>query len=250
MTLTKGAPSVSLTKHGSGARGVLRVNLNWQARPDGGQRKGLFGRGGPKPIDLDLGCLYEFADGSKGVVQALGNAFESRQTFTTERVVWLDGDDRSGANSGGENLYVDLRHAAQIRRVLVYAYIYDGTPDWAGANGVVTLFPASGPQVEVRLDEAGGDARSLRHRAARGQRVGRRGAPRGALRARRAERPRQGVRVGHALGGRSQVARPRPRGPARPAGARVTRPASSRSCGPARRGSARSCRRGTARAPS
>ena len=28
-----------------------------------------------KGIDLDLGCLYELADGRKGVIQALGNAF-------------------------------------------------------------------------------------------------------------------------------------------------------------------------------
>jgi len=70
VTLTKAAPSVSLTKQGS-AGGVLRVNLNWDARPAGG---GFLKRMAPA-LDLDLGCLYEFTDGSKGVVQALGNTF-------------------------------------------------------------------------------------------------------------------------------------------------------------------------------
>lgn len=155
VTLTKAAPSVSLTKSGGG--GLLRVNLNWTARPAGAPSGGGFLKrltgGGASSIDLDLACLYDYTDGSKGVVQALGNAFRDRHSFGAEPIAWLDGDDRSGSNSGGENLFVNLDQAAVIRRILVFAFIYQGTPNWAAANGVVTLFPASGPQVEVRLDE-------------------------------------------------------------------------------------------------
>ena len=50
-------------------------------------------------IDLDLGCLYEFTDGSKGVVQALGNSFAASPRGVGARVIWLDGDDRSGHRS-------------------------------------------------------------------------------------------------------------------------------------------------------
>ncbi|MGK5113641.1 TerD family protein [Geodermatophilus sp. CPCC 205506] len=156
VTLTKSAPSVSLTKT-AGTTGVLRVNLNWNARPAAPQGGGFLKRlagaasGG---IDLDLGCLYEYADGSRGVIQALGNAFRGQHTLPNgELVAWLDGDDRSGRNTGGENLLIDLRHTAHIRRILVFAFIYQGTPNWADADAVVTLFPASGPQVEIRLDE-------------------------------------------------------------------------------------------------
>ncbi len=148
VTLTKSAPTVSLSKHGA-AGGVLRVNLNWNARP---VERGFFRKSAPS-LDLDLGCLYEFTDGSKGVVQALGNSFSAGPRNATEPVIWLDKDDRSGANSEGENLFVNLRHADRIRRVLVFALIYEGAPNWAEAQGVVTLFPASGPQVEVRLDD-------------------------------------------------------------------------------------------------
>lgn len=156
VTLTKSAPSVSLSKAGS-AQGTLRVNLNWNARPAGAQQGGFFKRlqsAGNGAIDLDLGCLYEYSDGSKGVVQALGNAFRDRHTFGPDPICWLDGDDRSGSNSGGENLFVNLAHVAAIRRIMVFAFIYEGVPNWAEADGVVTLFPTSGPQVEVRLDEA------------------------------------------------------------------------------------------------
>jgi tellurite resistance protein TerA len=154
ITLTKTAPRVSLTKQGS-STGILRVNLNWNARPAGG---GLFKRASSS-IDLDLGCLYEFTDGSKGVVQALGNAFSARPRGFGEPVIRLDGDDRSGLNSAGENLFIDLTHSRLIQRIMVFALIYEGAANWADADGVVTLFPATGPQVEVRLDDARDGAR-------------------------------------------------------------------------------------------
>jgi tellurite resistance protein TerA len=157
VTLTKAAPTVSLTKQGS-ATGVLRVNLNWNARP-ASQGGGLFKRAASGAIDLDLGCLYEFADGSKGVVQALGNSFAAQPSGVRERVIWLDGDDRSGSNSAGENLFINLAYADQIRRVMVFALIYEGVANWAAADGVVTLHPANGPQVEVRLNESRNGAR-------------------------------------------------------------------------------------------
>ncbi len=155
VTLTKGSPTVSLTKQGSGT-GVLRVNLNWTPRPpaptSGGFLKRLAASGTPA-LDLDLGCLYEFVDGTKGVVQALGNAFTASGSFSPKPVIWLDGDDRSGAVSGGENLHVDLTQSKNIRRILVFAQIYQGATNWAAAAGVVTLFPVNGPQIEIQLDE-------------------------------------------------------------------------------------------------
>ena len=154
VTLTKAAPSVSLTKQGSGS-GLLRVNLNWNARPAGG---GFLKRLAPQ-LDLDLGCLYEFTDGTKGVVQALGNAFTARPRGVHDNVIWLDGDDRSGRTEGGENLLINLAFASQIKRVMVFALIYEGAANWAAADGVVTLYPASGPQVEVRLDDPRDGAR-------------------------------------------------------------------------------------------
>ncbi len=153
VTLTKASPTVSLTKQ----TGRLRVNLNWDARPDSGEQGGFLKRlAPPRPIDLDLGCLYELADGTKGVVQALGNAFGS---LDAPPYIWLSGDDRSGNNAAGEDLFVNLAKVAQIRRVLVFAMIYEGAPSFDRANAVVTLTPVSGPSVEVRLDERAGGAR-------------------------------------------------------------------------------------------
>jgi tellurite resistance protein TerA len=146
VTLTKAAPSVSLTKHG-GASGTLRVNLNWNARP---QAHGLFRK--PSQLDLDLGCLFEFADGTKGVVQALGSSFRGYDS-TGRELIRLDGDDRSGASTEGENLFIDLREPNLIRRVLVFALIYEGAANWADAQGLATLLPVNAPPVEIHLDD-------------------------------------------------------------------------------------------------
>ena len=156
VTLTKASPTVSLTK-GAAAGGIMRVNLNWTARPagsGGGFLKKLMGAS--SAIDLDLACLYELADGSKGVVQALGNSFATDPGPTP--VVRLDGDDRSGTNTEGENLFVDLSQLVKLKRVLVFAFIYEGVPNWAAADAVVTLHPPEGPPVEVRLDEHSANA--------------------------------------------------------------------------------------------
>jgi tellurite resistance protein TerA len=157
--LTKSSPTVSLTKQGN-AGGRLHVNLNWDARPaQAEQPQGFFKRiaaAGQTGIDLDLGCLYELSDGRKGVVQALGNQFGS---LDAPPYILLDGDDRSGENSGGENLFVNLAHAREIRRVLVFASIYEGASAFDQAHGVVTLTPATGAPIEVRLDETAGGSR-------------------------------------------------------------------------------------------
>ncbi|WP_219413671.1 TerD family protein [Pseudonocardia nigra] len=148
VTLTKSAPSVSLTKQGA-TGGQLRVNLQWSAGEQ--QSRGLFGKRRGSAIDLDLACLWEFTDGSKGVVQALGNAFQA--PYRGAPIIRLDGDDRSGSAAGGENMFIDLSRVNEIRRILVFTFIYEGVPNWASADGVVTLHPASGPEIEVRLDE-------------------------------------------------------------------------------------------------
>lgn len=141
VTLSKATPSINLTKPGE-QQGNMRVNLNWSTGSKGFFRKA-------KPIDLDLGCLYELANGTKGVVQAIGNNFGS---LDAEPYITLDGDDRSGTAAGGENMHINLARPELFRRILIFAFIYEGVPNWAAADGVVTLFPTAGPQIEVRLD--------------------------------------------------------------------------------------------------
>ncbi|MEJ1199901.1 MULTISPECIES: TerD family protein [unclassified Streptomyces] len=151
VTLTKAAPSVSLTKQG-GTSGAMRVNLNWQVRKQfsGWARK--LGRpvAMHDDLDLDLCCLYELTDGSKGVVQALGNAFGS---LHQPPFIHLDGDDRTGAVTSGENLTVNLDHKQYFRRVLVFVTIYEGARSFADLHATVTLQPQYGAPIDFSLDE-------------------------------------------------------------------------------------------------
>ncbi|MET9088780.1 TerD family protein [Streptomyces sp. NPDC004237] len=146
VTLTKAAPSVSLAKQG-GTSGSLRVNLNWQVRK---QLPGWGGRRGGSDLDLDLCALYELADGRKGVVQALGNAFGS---VNRPPYIHLDGDDRTGAVSSGENLTVNLDHKQDFRRILVFVTIYQGASSFADLHATVTLQPQHGAPIDFSLDE-------------------------------------------------------------------------------------------------
>ncbi|MEU1215544.1 TerD family protein [Streptomyces sp. NPDC005790] len=151
VTLTKEAPSVSLAKQG-GTSGALRVNLNWDVRK---QFKGWGAKLGRAvamhgDLDLDLCALYELTDGSKGVVQALGNAFGS---LRQPPYIHLDGDDRTGAVSSGENLTVNLDHKDRLRRVLIFVTIYEGARSFADLHATVTLQPQHGAAIDFSLDE-------------------------------------------------------------------------------------------------
>lgn len=155
VALTKNDPWVALTDEESES-GILRVNLNWTARPP--EKAGIFAKGRP-PIDLDLGCFYEHADGSKGAVHAVGKRFTDEHTFGGDPLIRLDGDDRSGREAGGENLFIDLTDPSRIKRILVFAHIYEGVPYWAGADGVVTVYPASGRRFKLQLIDGDRDTR-------------------------------------------------------------------------------------------
>ncbi|MEV6959809.1 TerD family protein [Streptomyces sp. NPDC051207] len=151
VTLTKAAPSVSLTKQG-GTSGQLRVNLNWQVRKQFSGWASKLGRSIAMhdDLDLDLCALFELSDGRKGVVQALGNAFGS---LHQPPYLHLDGDDRTGAVATGENLTVNLDHKDDFRRILVFVTIYEGARSFADLNATVTLQPQHGAAIDFSLDE-------------------------------------------------------------------------------------------------
>ncbi|GAB2600325.1 hypothetical protein GCM10027168_36830 [Streptomyces capparidis] len=172
VTLTKTRPLLSLTEHGLD-NGTLRINLAWTMRSSDAlprQRGSLLRRPlslfepqvvsaqGPAlvNVDLDLGCMYELADGNKGVVQPLGRLLGG---LHKPPYVETSGDDRFGAPSG-ETLYVNFDKKDELRRLLVFVYIYDGTPAFSRANAVVTLFPNYGPRIEIPLEETAPEARS------------------------------------------------------------------------------------------
>lgn len=153
ITLDKRGDQISLEKRGSGkGHGRIECNLNWTAGgapAKKGLLGGLFGGGRNTGIDLDLGCLFELSDGRKSVVQALGNCFGD---YDRAPFIKLAGDDRSGTSTSGEFLYINGDRLSDIKRVCVFAFIYEGVANWAQADGVVTVTVPGHPVIEVRLD--------------------------------------------------------------------------------------------------
>ncbi|MEV8566297.1 TerD family protein [Streptomyces sp. NPDC051322] len=151
VTLTKEAPRVSLAKQG-GTSGSMRINLNWEVRKQFKSWGAKLGRAVAThaDLDLDLCALYELTDGRKGVVQALGNAFGS---LSQPPYIHLDGDDRTGSVSTGENITINLDRMNQLRRILVFVTIYEGARSFADLHATVTLQPQHGAAIDFSLDE-------------------------------------------------------------------------------------------------
>ncbi|MEO3784431.1 TerD family protein [Actinocorallia sp. B10E7] len=150
LTLTKQAPSVSLTKRGA-TSGAMRVNLNWMVQGVSSPRKGRFASlGVTRHLDLDLCCMWELQDGRKGMIDPLARSFGA---FDKPPYVLLDADDRTGARAEGENLTINLDHGGEFRRLLVLATIYEGADSFVGLNATATLHPQQGAPIEMFLDE-------------------------------------------------------------------------------------------------
>ncbi|NEW38497.1 Tellurium resistance [Nocardia cyriacigeorgica] len=144
VTLSKATPSINLTRPGE-LQGVMRVELTWVARA-----KSLFRRS--TPVELELGCLYELADGRTGALRAGTDT----GALEFEPHILLD---RDGARPGSAGLNMDLARPEAFRRVLIFA-LGAQAPNWAAAKGVLSLTPTIGPSVEVSLDEPVADTRS------------------------------------------------------------------------------------------
>jgi tellurite resistance protein TerA len=99
LLLTKENPGLTLSKD----EGIMSVTLRWSSQ-----------------TDVDLACVWETTDGKTGVIQALDKTFGS---LTEAPYISLDGDARSG---GVETLKVNLAQADQLKRAMVFAFVYAG----------------------------------------------------------------------------------------------------------------------------
>ena len=134
INLSKGQ-KISLKKDSKKAGlGEILVNLNWSSTGD--------------DIDLDLGCLYELKNGRKSAIQAVGNSFGA---LDKEPYIALDGDDRFGGI--GENLRINGNHISEIKRVLIYTYIYEGIANWKEADAIITIKYPEAEDVIIKMDE-------------------------------------------------------------------------------------------------
>jgi len=139
ISLTKSAPKVDLTKR-AGTIGLIKANLNWTQKSSG-----IFS----SKIDLDLGAYVELNNGKRVIVQALGN------NFSFAPYVKLLADDRTGSSLDGEWLHIDGNALTEVKRIMIFAFIYEGAANWGKANASVTLHVPDMPPIETKLTEEG-----------------------------------------------------------------------------------------------
>jgi tellurite resistance protein TerA len=151
--------TINLTKGGSISSKEIVINLNWsQEIEKKGFLSGLFG--GSKAIDLDLGCFYQLNDGQKTVIDGL--QFSQGQGGPKDRLtkqgkytgipwIWHSGDDRGTGAGSGENILVNPAGINDIKRIIVYTFIYEGVAKWAETNAVVTIKVPNNPDVVVEM---------------------------------------------------------------------------------------------------
>ena len=151
--------TINLTKGGSVSSKEIIINLNWsQELEKKGFLSGLFG--GSKAIDLDLGCFYQLNDGQKTVIDGLQFAHgqggpkdrSSKQgKYTGIPWIWHTGDDRGTSAGSGENILVNPAGINDIKRIIVYTFIYEGVAKWAETNAVVTIKVPNNPDIIVEM---------------------------------------------------------------------------------------------------
>ena len=132
---------INLEKGGKPVTGEIKINLDWSK---GGFFKQMFG----SAIDLDLGCFYELRDGKKMLIDGLqfskgrgGNRDQQTRQgcYTQSPYIWHKGDDRGGSSESGETILVNPTGVPNIKRLIVYTFIYEGVAKWSETNAVVKV---------------------------------------------------------------------------------------------------------------
>jgi len=131
LSVTGDTAIVNPHEHGYGD---IRIGAAWDnisPKQSVGLLQRLLKKAPPSPqgVDLDLGVLYELKNGARGAVQAFGELFGD---FEAQPYMALSGDERTGdAEGDDEFIMVNGAKWPEIKRLLVYVYIYGGAPDWA-----------------------------------------------------------------------------------------------------------------------
>ena len=123
---------IRLKGTGSGL-GEISVNLRWNR---------------DVTPNIDLGCLYALTDGTKGMLQSLGN-----DTGDKDNPPYISLDPYDEASGNGRTLHINGDKVAVISRVLVFTFMYNGAADWKGADGVITVSSPANPDIFIHMKE-------------------------------------------------------------------------------------------------
>lgn len=133
--------------------GEIKINLDWS-------KGGFWSKFLNGDIDLDLGCFYEMNDGKKMLIDGLQfshgrggarNVKTNQGCYTQAPYIWHMGDDRGGGTSSGENILVNPAGVSQLKRIIVYTFIFEGAAKWSETNAVVKVSVPGNEDVIVEM---------------------------------------------------------------------------------------------------
>ena len=117
----------------------IHVGLSWDnivVKTSGGFM-GLIKKATKQGVDLDLGCFFELKNGTRGILQSFGDLHGKLDDIP---YIELSKDERTGnAKGDDESLTINGQEWSEIKRVLVYAYIYEGATNWNEIKPKITI---------------------------------------------------------------------------------------------------------------
>lgn len=151
---------INLKKESIFNKKEILINLNWSQNV---QKKSflqsLFGKN--EDIDLDLGCYYELNNGERMVIDGVqfshgrGGTKDQRTNqgcYTDVPFIWHQGDDRGNTDTNsGENIFVNPKGIGIIKKMIIYAFIYEGVPHWSETNAIVTVKVPGNEEIIVEM---------------------------------------------------------------------------------------------------
>ena len=112
---------------------------------------GLIKKATRQGVDLDLGCFFELQNGTKGILQPFGDLYGHLEKIP---YISLSGDERTGNAKGhDEFLTINGQKWPELKRILVYTYIYKGSSDWSQIQPDLTIQMTKG-QSELHIKPA------------------------------------------------------------------------------------------------
>lgn len=150
---------IDLRKGINHSKKEIVINLDWSQEP---KKKNFFTGifGVRNPIDLDLGCFYELKDGGKTVIDGLQfvnglggqkDQLTKQGRYSDKPWIWHSGDDRGTNSSNGENILINPVGLKNIKRIIIYCFIYEGVAKWGETDAVVTVRVPNNPDVVVEM---------------------------------------------------------------------------------------------------
>ncbi len=152
LNLDKSRPVVSLDKNAQGF-GEIKINLHWRQPTSNPQKTGLLGglfSTKSSAVDLNIGCLYELYNGKTGAIQTLNHPIGS---FEQEPYILLKANDQTGASIKNQWLHLNKQHWSKFKRLLIFAYIQEGSPNWAAIEAALTIEVEGETPLQIQLLE-------------------------------------------------------------------------------------------------